>query len=92
VIAAAEAGEAEDQAARRYIPSDLERALLCERTNWAIKPWDLDEIDVQQLRSALMLVHVYRAYQQYGRDLEKMTPDQAETVGWVESLKSLKDH
>lgn len=69
----------------------MERALLCERTNWAIKPWELEEVDVDELREGLMLLHVYRAYQQYGRDLEKMTEEQAETVGWVESLKSLRD-
>jgi hypothetical protein len=66
--------------------SRLERALLCERVGWRILPHEMDDLPLE-LSRALHELATFRAYQQYARDLEKLTAEEAEIVGLVEKIR-----
>lgn len=76
-------------------PSNIEKIELCRRVNWRLMPWELDEMSVASLKAPFLEYDIYEAFVQEGRDLEKLTDWQLETVGRVrkmmEKAKELND-
>jgi hypothetical protein len=52
-----------------------------------VLPWELDEVDLRELRGALYEAYVYRVFAQYGRDMGMLSEEEVELAAWVEELR-----
>jgi len=70
-----------------YLRSEVERALICRAYNWQVLPWEMDELDVAEVRVPLAVVKVYDTFKHYAADIESLTPEEVEIVGNIERLR-----
>jgi len=73
------------------MPAELERALICERLNWRILPWEIDDLELEKVRTPLYLLNVYRLFSAYGKDINAVSEDSADLVAMVEKMRAESD-
>lgn len=70
-----------------WIPWQLERAFICQRTDWKVLPDDLDEQGTRSVKQAMEVLAIYDAFKQYGEDLTKVSAGQERIISLVEDLR-----
>ena len=69
----------------------MDRALICRGVDWKILPWEMDDLDVSEVRIPLTLLRVYDIFQKYAKDLDNLTEQEAEVIGSIERLREILD-
>lgn len=65
----------------------MERALICERLDWQVMPWELDDLELREVRGSLYEMYIYRTFQTYAKDMTKLDEAALELVAWVEGMR-----
>lgn len=75
-----------------WIPWQLERAFICQRTEWKVLPDDLDEQGTRSVKQAMEVLAIYDAFKQFGDDLTGVTAGQERIISLIEDLRDdMKD-
>ncbi|MBN1535186.1 MAG: hypothetical protein JW908_00535 [Anaerolineales bacterium] len=65
--------------------------MICERLGWRIMPWEMDDLDLEKVRTPMYLLDVYRLFSAYGKDIKVVDKDNADLVAWIEKMRQERD-
>ncbi len=75
------------------MPWELERAITAKQLSgygWAVTPWEMEEMDIRDLKLPLALLGIHSTFQDYGGNLDNIKSEgQADMIMAIERMRAI---